>query len=269
MKTIFEHINCKDKILSQEEYNSLRSEINLHIEHAYKQGFTLASIILVYFAAIFAFYYDLRTVITTSNTYTGLLIAFVVVILCGIPTLIIYPFSIKFHDNIRAITCIATYCRVFHEYPSMISHSNKKIKEFKSWELIHCNSMIPNGNWIAFEYHIISAFAIVLTIVLGCISCISVTGFNFMDAWHIIGGIILVLLSLLYIAFLIVVFCKSLKNLKLAKLCAAYENLFFTAYKQEAIDIGLLSQEEASELVTYRERIISRDRNLVDKFTKI
>ena len=129
--------NLKGRRFSDTEYNNLRNEQNKRIDMAFNHGLTVASIMLVYLAALLvAIYYFCQIAMNDSSiigkdAFADCLIAAVIIMLCGLPTFIIEPFSVKFHDNIRQIVSIANYVRVFYEFPSLISSGSVEEKSCK------------------------------------------------------------------------------------------------------------------------------------------
>lgn len=284
MKIVYDYINCKGKEFSDKEYEALRNEAKMRTELPQTHGYTLASITLVFFAAIFAFCEDLYSIVSSEGSIVGryividCLFAFAIIIFCGLPTLLIHPFSVKFHDNIRQIVSIAAYCRVFYEYPTMIKNSDPNTEKpqnrdtgVKSWELLHCNSVIPHGNWFAFEFYIISWASIFLSFIFGTIlfGCIFGMPHEYSNTpGNIVIGAAFVLLSLAYFVGLFLIKHRCHKNVKIGKLFEVYEEVYFNAYAEEAVAIEFFTEEQAKELAQYREYMQDRDRKLADVIKK-
>ena len=288
MKKVFEHISCKDKEFSRAEYESLRSEMNMRVNMAYAHGFTLATIMLVFWAAIFAFCKDLFDLATASDSIIGksaiidIIIVFAVVFFCSIPCLLVYPFSVKYNDNIRQIVNIASYLRVFYEYPSMI-RKEKKTEEGTAqvigWEVLHCNHNIPKGNMLAFEYVIIAIGSIVLSTILGIalFGCIFGSTKLFESPEHYlitqpaVSYSICILGAVLcagYLGFLYRVARLCRKHVKIDDLFEKFGKKYFEVYLQEAIDLKILSQDEAAELKEYMCEAEKRDRDIFCELKK-
>lgn len=270
MKVQYDFINCANKKFSDDEFKTLRNEQEMRIKMVFSQGFTLAGIVLVFWAAIFAFCKDLLDIINTENSIIGksaiidCVIALVIIFFCSVPTLLTFSFSVKYHDNIRQIVSIANYIRVFYEYPTLIaknseiSENDKNEKtEILGWETLHCNHNIPHGKYLAYEYNIIAAGSTILTIIftIALFSCL--IGLPFINESHIyIEGnfsififIIGLLISLFYISFLIFILCKSRKNVNVDKLFKLYGKIYFEIYVEQAEEIGLIGEEQKKNLL--------------------
>ncbi|MDE6585718.1 MAG: hypothetical protein K2K80_03460 [Clostridia bacterium] len=282
MKITYDYINCKDKVFSETEYNNLRNEQNKRVDIAFSHGFTVATITLVFFAGIFAFMGDFfKFLVDTESgkTVVGLYavidcsIIFAVAFFCGLPNLLILPFSFKYHDNIRVLTNIGAYCRVFYEYPSLISKIEKEDKKKKNnpekpdndkedkkpkvfgWELLHCNGVIPHGNWVAKEYCIISVASLVLSVVMGVVLFACVAHFHtdfFANAWDLIVIIAFIIVFIAFTVGLGFSFKHTRKNTQVKKLFSVYCPLYFEEYVNTAVDFGLFTAEQSQELIRYR-----------------
>lgn len=273
-KTTYDYINCSEKSFNEIEFQTLRNEMNTRLDIAYGHGFTLAAVILVFWAAIFTFSKDLYDLAAASDSIIGKsafvdgLVVCAVVLFCGIPTLLIYPFSIKYRDNIRQIISIATYIRVFFEYPSFIKRKEKGKDSPKvfGWELLHCNHNIPHGNHLAIEYFIISVASIILATVFGAALVACIIG-NFKNPEHvyvegsfavpiiIISGII----AIAYLIFLGVVACRCKKNVKIEDMFAGYGSAYFELYVKQAVELNIFDQQAANELIEYMKDMGERD----------
>lgn len=291
MKIVYDFIRCEGKIFSSTEYNNLRNEQNKRVDIAFSHGFTVATITLVFFAGIFAFMCDfIKFLVDTDSdkTIVGLsacidcLIILAVVVFCGLPNLLILPFSFKFHDNIRVLTNIGAYCKVFYEYPSFIKNvkedeikgnnvsnkdgnktdnTNKEYKMF-GWELLHCNSIIPHGNWIAKEFFIISVASMILSVMCGIdlFACVVAFHANFFSEIINLLPIIIFLLLFLSLVVGMGISCKIInKNTKIKKLFSVYGTEYFKEYLNRAVTLNFLTKEQADELEQYRKFNADRD----------
>ncbi len=245
------------------EYQSLRNELNVHIDMAYKQSFTIISIVLVYYAAIFAFYKDIYNLIINTNVLSGSILSWTIMLICGLPTILIFPFSVKYHDNIRSIICIATYCKIFYEFPTML----KTETPVKAWELIHCNSMIPYGRMFASIHYIISWAGTILCGVFGAHIILSIINmYGFFNNFAII-----ILDLLIYIGVIVVLFYfkhQCHKNVNFQHLCSLYEEKFSEVYIEEAVNCFGLTPEQKNQFFELRKSIYRRDYNLIMELKK-
>ncbi len=274
-------INCKGKLYSEHEYAFLRDEQNRRLEMAYTHGFTVATIVLVFWAAIFAFCGNLYDMTIGSESIFGrmmwidCIVTFVIILFCSVPALIMVPFAVRYHDNIRVIINIGAYKKLFYEYPSLIKAKeetgNSDSLKVYSWELLHCNRVIPKGNWIAYEYFLIALFTVVLSVILGVVlfACIFFIPHEYHNSpvnWVI--GIAFVIGAVVYIGYLIICTVRVYKHVRVNKFFEIYGDLYFNAYVAEAKAIGLITPSEARELKKIKEEGQERDKKLSDDFEK-
>lgn len=282
----YDFINCKDKSFNDIEYQALRNEQNKRVDMAYNHGYLLAGIILVFFAAIFAFCKDLFDIASNADSIIGKsaiidsLITCVVIFFCGIPSLIVYPYSVKYHDNIRQIVSIATYLRVFYEYPSIIKNIEKEEEKDKfkvnGWELIHCSHNIPRGNFLAIELYVITIASIILATLFGIalFSCMIGSKFFFDNAPYIENSfsipiiIFFIVLAFAYLIFLIITANRCHKNVKIETLFETYGEIYFNEYLKEAQELNLYDEHEAKELKDYMQKMNVRDILILQELKK-
>lgn len=269
-------ISFEGKIFSEEEFRTLRSEQDMRIKMVFSNGYTLAGIILVFWAALFTLCKDLIEIANANNSLIGksalmdCAITLGIVVFCSIPALLAFAFSIKYHDNIRQIVSIANYIRVYHEYPSMIrktQNTDEKKCGIFGWEVLHCNHEIPNGKFIAYEYGIIAIASLIMSMLLG--------GALFACVWGIpIGGqlpayreghaaltviIISVIIGILYILFVLVLVVCCIKNISVDKLFAKYGSIYFDEYVEHAVAVGLITEHEKEILKNNMNSMHKRD----------
>lgn len=282
MKNEYQYIDCSGMLFNEIEFKALRNEQQMRVEMAYNHGHILAGIILVFWAAIFAFCKDLYDIASAADSVIGKsalidsLIACGITVFCGIPTLIIYPFSVKYHDNIRQIVSIATYIRVFYEYPSFIkekneAEENKDKPKVNGWELIHCSHNIPRGNFLAIEFYVISIASIILSTLLwaALFACIFGINHNYIEGCfsNTINSFFL-LISFIYLIFLCIIAKYCYKNVKIEKLFETYGEIYFDKYLQEAQDLKFLNEQEIEGLKEYMKKMNIRDTLIKEELHK-
>lgn len=273
MKSDYEFINCKDKQFNEMEFQALRNEQNMRLDMAYNHGYVMAAMILVFWAAIFAFCKDFYEIASAEDSIIGKsafidsIIACTIAVFCGIPALIIYPYSVKYHDNIRQIVSIATYIRVFYEYPSLIAgiekaKNNNDKPKVNGWELVHCSHNIPRGNYLTIEYFIISIASILISLIFGgaLFACIIGVDHNFIEGVYS-DPIIITFIGIFfaYLIFLGIVAHRCLKNIKIKNLFAVYGEIYFREYLKQAQEFEMFNEDEARELKEYMEKLNTRD----------
>ena len=117
MKSNFYGMTSKGKKMSEAEFHSLRSEMDMRVGMAFTHGFSVVSISLVFFAAIFVFISGFIDFTLKENAVTGqaafidCFITLGIEFLCLIPALIMIPYGYKYRDNIRVIKIGRASCR--------------------------------------------------------------------------------------------------------------------------------------------------------------
>lgn len=295
MKTVYDFISLNGKQFDETEYKCLRDEQNKRLDLAFNHGLTVTSIILVFFAAIFVFVGDFYTIATDTeksiigqNIFTDIIILVVIAFFCGLPTIIIKPFSVKFHDNIRVITNIGAYCRVFYEYPSLIFNKNKsdindnnsnnndctpqKKNKAYGWELLHGNSVVPQANSFATEYFIIALISIILSVTFSCVLYACIFTFH-SDYFNSPLGYVVLIFSMLVVAayWICLILATHLiyKNQHAGKFFKAYSELYFMYYVDTAVEMELLTEEQAKELIDYFNYKRGKDCELTNRINKL
>lgn len=148
-------IELRGKTFDTAEYEALRREMDYRVNVAYGHGFTLISVILVFFSAIFVFIAEILKMAMEPDSIFGVSIwydlgvVFAISVFCAVPVFIVYSFSVKYEDNLRQICNIAAYQKVFHEYPSLIRREvSDQTVGVKGWEMLHCNPDVPQAKVI-------------------------------------------------------------------------------------------------------------------------
>lgn len=206
------------------EYQSLREEIKIHIEMAYRQSYTIISMVLVYLVAVLAFFSELYNLIVSQDLLISMLLFCIIIALFGFPTLLAKPFAKNYHDNIRAILSISIYCKIFHEWIVLDDCS----LDAKGWELNHSNHELSHR--IVPIHNLVSIIGIFFYITSG--SCLLYSLFEFygVNSWIWVGAVIFIA----YAAFLV---CTSISTSRLVgrKIQAKYVEIFLNEYIKKAI----------------------------------
>lgn len=282
MKTTKEIADLTGRTFGKDEYAALRHEQCLRLEMAYNHGFTLTSIILVFFSAIFVFVGVIFKLALKNESIIGKeisvdsLIVLAIVIFCLFPIFLIYYFSAKYEDNLRQVVSVGAYLRVFYEYPSILNRgkTDKSDTEILGWELFHCNSSVPKAKLISAEYIIISiaSFVLGLSIGVALFGCAYLTNEHYYYAENLAASIavICVFLILFMICLGVSVFTimKIRKNTKTDTIMRNYSECYFDAYVNLAQEIGFLTEQQAKDLVQLVNNMRVRDKKLQDEFNK-
>ncbi len=259
----------KDRQFSETEYQALRQEQNLRIEMIYTHGFTLASLVLVFFSAIFVFVGNICELslnncpVLSQNIWIDSVISFVVSVFCLLPVALVFCFSAKNEDNLRQIISCAAYQKVFFEFPSLLS---KKIKDGKDtgilgWEMLHCQQKIPKAKFIAAEYFVIAIASIILSLFLGLALCLYSYFSNdyYSNSLNVINSALCItLFSLLFITLIgisVWLTVKIRKNTNSDNIIKKYGESYFHKYVELARNLGFLTDEQIENLFALVEKI--------------
>ncbi len=267
-------LNCQGKKFDTDEYNGLKREMELRINMGYSHGYTIAAIVLVYWAAIFAFckdLYDLATaensIIGTNGIIDGILIA-VIAFFCGIPCCIVYPATCKLADNIRQMASISAYFRVFYEFPTLCSKAGEE-NGVRAWEVLHCDRNFKHQRHLALEYFIIALGAIVLTFAMSFILFACIISASKGDPAHYLhsqptqnwAGIgIGIALCLVQLGFLISCLYQCYRNVSVRKITEKYSKEYSAIYLQQAKELQFYTSEEIDAFMQYEKKIEERDK---------
>lgn len=193
------------QLMCKEEYNSLKNEMVTRINIVNNQSNSailalIASWTVAISFTIFLYGKDASAIVFREG------IDFLSTILFIIPVCFFVPLAIKSGENLIQIASIASYIKVFYEFPSINSNKEKML-----WELTnsYCNyAIVDHGKesrlYFAYnsEYTILSMFS---TIIYGFRATLSIANTNMnMDRSAIILHVIIISLhSLIFVACLI------------------------------------------------------------------
>lgn len=245
-----EKIDLSKKKFSEKEYEALRKEINFRLDVIYGHGFTLASVILIFFSLILVFVVEVLKMSMLDNSILGQYIWIDMMVILSIacfsafPMLLVFAFSVKYKDNLRQICNISAYQTVFFEIPSLLSKaSSEDIKgTIIGWESFQRGQDKPSTTLIASEYVACAIMSFVLSILLWIsltlCSCLMNSN-RYFDAEHLIGSIIsLSIFFLVYMAivvFLIILIIKIKNNTFGDQIMSQ----FSSQYKEEYLDLAV------------------------------
>lgn len=253
-------IELRGKTFDTAEYEALRREMDYRVNVAYGHGFTLISVILVFFSAIFVFIAEILKMAMEPDSIFGVSIwydlgvVFAISVFCAVPVFIVYSFSVKYEDNLRQICNIAAYQKVFHEYPSLIRREvSDQTVGVKGWEMLHCNPDVPQAKVIASEYVAVSVVAVVLStllwLALSICSCVMRPQYfrNRQLAGSVAAICIFFLLFAAMETCLFLLLRKTCKNTKGDDVIGRYSPDYTKQYLCIACNLSLLSHDEAAQ----------------------
>ena len=254
------------------EYECLRQELGSRLEMIHSHGFTLISIVLVFFSAMFVLVGGLLKLAVESkavlgyNIITDSLICIAVVVLCAFPIPLVYCFSGKYEDNLRQIVSISEYQKVFFEYPTLICDAKKT--DVAAWELLHCNGSVPKAKIITGEYLAISIADLLVCVIAG----IALLAFSYSSKGYLTGNnggniataIIAAVFFAAIICGLIYLTAKTRRNTDTLKIMGKYSKYYFEEYLNLAVKYNFYTKQQAQEL----EQIIADFKNRDDELSK-
>lgn len=251
-------MSCKGKKMSEAEFQSLRSEMDMRVNMAFTHGFSVVSISLVFFAAIFVFMSGFMDFVLKENAITGkdacidCFITLGIEFLCLIPAMVMIPYGYKYRDNIRVITNLGAYIKVFYDFPTLKENS-ENVNGVFGWELLHRDGKIPDGKKFSTEYNLISIISIAMASVFGIVLFFCIIKFH--NYWDNLGDRAIIVISMILSAGMIIglavmVFLKR-GNTDTGKLFQEFCPDYFEQYLVLAQNLGLFTEEEAQELHTF------------------
>ncbi len=267
MKSNFYGMTSKGKKMSEAEFHSLRSEMDMRVGMAFTHGFSVVSISLVFFAAIFVFISGFIDFTLKENAVTGqaafidCFITLGIEFLCLIPALIMIPYGYKYRDNIRVITNIGAYIKVFYDFPTLKDNSGKEnllnYSEVYGWELLHCDSKIPDGKKFSTEYNLVSIISLAMASVFAIVLFFCTIYFHNYFEKALDGAIVIIaiIISVIMIVGLAVIAFLKRKNTDTSKLFECFAADYFEYYIELAENLGVLTNEEVNELCAYNSEI--------------
>lgn len=273
----------KKRIMSDLEYERVNQENQKRIEMVFSQGYTLVSMVAVFWSftvTALGFTFEKTYVYTVSeNMWQLFLIGSFMTTLFAVPAFLIVPFSVKYHDNLRGICSLCTYIRVFYDLPSLLGKREKIIKDkndltstkyhvVTAWETIHCEVSIPNKKLFSIEYKIIAILALCLSLAMG-IAVIILLSKAICYQINIIWLIIFLILFITLFGFE----TNSLKNvLKYSESdnsLAAYTQVYLQKYLQDAVDLGIITEDDYNNYCQWVREMAERDKGLRDIYLKL
>ena len=273
----YKQVDFKERTFDDAEYNTLREEMIYRINVAYGHGFTLISVILIYFSSIFLLIPDILSFAMEENSVFGQSMwfdyAFVFAISASftVPVFIVYAFSVRYEDNLRQICNLAAFQEIFHEFPSMLK-SDSADKKIKAWELIHCNPDIPKAKVIALEYVAISVISIILSILSGCLLaiCSCIMNPEYQNGPLNYSAVICVFLILLLTLEAAAGLCVwlTIKNTNGAKIIKQYSAKYTERYLRTAQTFQLLSENEVNVFIDLRDAMNEWDTHISTEIAK-
>ena len=146
MKKTFE-LSGENCFHDKAEYIRLHDELFKRMEWLFSQGYTLVSMVAVFWSITLSVLGTFLTNRLPSSSPFVFFIPLLVVFLVGLPAILVFPFSVKYQDSLRTVVSLAAYLRVFYELPSMLkkktyekNRNGEKQHAIYAWETLHCDT---------------------------------------------------------------------------------------------------------------------------------
>lgn len=265
------YVDLSNAEFSDKEYSALREEISQRMNIVYNHGFTLASIILVFFSATLVFVGKIIEIAMSAGSIFGstlffdLSVVLAIAAFSGFPVLLVNRYSVKYEENLRQICNISAYQKIYYEYPSMLKRSESG--KILGWELLECNAEKKDTKVIGSEYVAISIMSLVLyvalSIALGICACIPQRTNWFSCEKAVASTIALCLFIAATVAifvFYIRLTMKTSHNTNSEKIVEKYAMPYLEIHLQTAVDSGFLNEEEADNFQKFYHELSERDK---------
>ncbi|MBE6702002.1 MAG: hypothetical protein E7585_01125 [Ruminococcaceae bacterium] len=257
-------IDCKEYTYNADEYERLYEELLKRMEWLFSHGYTLVSMVAVFWSITLSVLGAFLSSELASNSPFTFLIPFLTVLLVGAPAIFVYPFSVKYQDNVRTVASLGAYFRVFYELPSILKktgyaknkNGDMEHKVF-AWETLHCDTHYERTGGFGAEYIIISSAALVLSLTTGIVSIIA---YSQCRIWFM-------LLFLFFWGGLGVVSYKVWKNSCTRTTIDYYFVRYLHTYLAKAVNLELLTSQECKIYLKYTNTEIMQEKAM-DGVTK-
>lgn len=269
------------RIMSDQEYNRVNTEIQKRINMIFSHGFTLISTIAIFLTltmTLLGISIGEAKIFMLNDRYQNmwklLFLGGFMTMLFAVPSFLVLPFAVKNHDNLREISNLSAYVKVFYDLPSLLGKrmiaKNEKAIVCSAWETIHCEVDIPNVKLFNIEYKIITILSILFSITLG-IAIISWFGIAIYQygKWNILWMIIYSVIFGITISMAIFFAIFTFKYSSTTTSMAVYLKIYQQKYLRDAVDFGIITKEDYDYYMEWEKTMKKRDENLRKTYMKI
>ncbi|MBQ9071387.1 MAG: hypothetical protein IJY23_08600 [Clostridia bacterium] len=249
-KITLDNKNCT---FSDEEYKRLNNELLERMRGIFTHGFSIISMVglLWTITATLIANYNLKDNLCGSDAtffFAGL-----VVFLFGAPSFVLYPFSVKYRDNLRVIANLSSYIKVFFEYPLLLGKhdTNGKNAPRMSWETMHCGAKYGVKKLFGFEY----GAAAIVSDILAALSFIYILSLG-RDTNGFIAFLVFGIVYLIFLTYTTIMVCLNSRS---TEPLFTYNKEYFLVYLSEATESGFLSKDEAIFCIKNQIKTLMRD----------
>ncbi len=253
------HENKRAYEANAEEYRKVYQECLARIDKVFSNGFTIVTMITVILTFTLSSFLGLITSdawcnTVASNTLVMLLFAFLHLFLFALPVVIIFPFSAKFEDNLKAVLSTSAYLRAFYELPSIVARAkNGQECRLYAWETVHFDPKLSKARITSSEYLVLSIASLVFAVAISLYYSLAL--FNNSN----ICGAVFSLLAILIVTAMIVAICCIRHKTSARIIVNKYYDIYFSTYLDEALMLHVINEEEKVWILDYISRINKRD----------
>lgn len=254
--------------VSNEEYRRIYTELLQRIKSLFTQGYallTVTGVVWTLAATILGVLFENKILdVSTENTVFSLGLNFVVIILFGLPTLLAFPFSVKHHDNLRAVASLSAYTKVFYELPLIVTASDEE-KDFCYWETLHCESGLSRARCFNFEYIIATLLSDFLSISFCGILVFHILENDLLKN-HFVPTILFLCFAAIYEIIAIIITVHVFRYGHNVIYIRLYSETYLNEYLDRAIDIGHISPTQKSDYIKHYEGFLKKDKKITENF---
>lgn len=246
--------NVENKVtpcnFKSDEYHRVNDELLERMRGIFTHGFSLITMVGLLWtitATLMSNFDFARLLGEKSQTF---LFAGLIIFLLGTPVVILYPFSVKYRDNLRVISNLGAYTKVFFEYPFLLKKIETKTETqspMMAWETLHCGAKYGIKKMFGFEY-LAAAIISDILVIISCSYFLSIKWNTYFFIFSIIYFVLLV-----FITIIIALNSRTTHPLE------SYGKEYFLVYLAEAVRWGFLSEKEAEFCKNHQIDEIRRD----------
>ncbi len=251
----------KGKRHQKEELKRVNQELLERMERLFSNSLLLLSIVIALWAltaTLLAGYFENYNASKAATLIVGML----AVVLFGLPTLLLFPFSVKLHDNIRSVASLSAYIKVFFELPSLLDKEKKQDGNLYLWETLHCDATIPQAKFFSVEYVIIALLSPFLASICAGLF------FFLTEAWTelLVWRWAFIISAVFYVILLGIMTGFVMKNARTRRHGQLYAAQYLEEYLKRAVIMGEIKKNDALNFMCFQKYLIERDNGVRSSF---
>lgn len=239
----------------KDEYGRINDELLDRIRSLFSQGHTFLALVGAIWTIAAAtwgvIFQNITTAFSKENILWGLVFNFFVMFLFGLPSLLSFPFSIKHHDNLRAVVSLSAYIKVFYEAPAIFpANEDSPRKRLLAWESLHCDAKLSKTRFFHSEYIIATLGADIIAFLCSIVSLCNLISFEAFQK-HLLASIVFVVVSVLYIAIIIFLTVHVWRYSRVILYMKLYGSEYVNSYLRKAVAIKHITPEQADRYANF------------------